>query len=791
MVILLKKALREIWEYKGAYVACIFVIAFGVMSMTSFVNAFDSLGSARDAFYLKNDFAEAFAEVRSFPIQDLTRIKAVNGIDKVNARIIKDARVEVMTNDTVYLRLVSYDAKDTSGFNTFTVESGLAKNQATGGIWTDGKFFKEHGLSIGGHITLIANGRKADVLINGTASSPEFIYPIRTASDLFPDPKTFGIAFIDQQQMKNVFGFGGGYNSLAFSFDKGVEFIDVKNILEDKLDRYGMLYLIPRKDQASNLVLDQELRQLNGMSKSLPVLFFMVAALILYFMLSRTVENQRGQIGILMALGYSKKTIMLHYLAVGMVVTAIGAILGAAIGFLLSGYLIGMYDQYFHIPGMKNQFSWVYAVISMGVMLGFSLVSGLHATRKVLRMTPAGAMRQVAPVSGRHIFFIEDVALIWSAFTAQGKMGVRNIFRSPGRSLFVFLGVCLTTSMLVATLAMWKTSEKVLLDHYKYFEVYDGKLNLASPLQRIPVLREIAREKGVDDAEARLDVPVKVYANGREKAVLLQGLPVNVHLFRPGGKDFSEYGLPDGSLLLSENIASKLGVVPGDAVEIKYNYYSDKDSFRSMTVYATYPQYMGMGMLMTLGSLQNMLGYGDIANTFMFNTNDGNAISRLNEKFGESGAVAGIEDQKYVYEKTQTLMATYVSSIYIMIIICLFMGFAIIYNAAIVGFNERKKEIATLILLGYSLRESVGVLTFEQWAISLVALPLGIPLGKLWIIAMSRSVDNDIYTYPTTLGGEAMLLGIVFSVISIIIAHRLAFRKIKDMHLAEVVKAED
>ena len=128
----------------------------------------------------------------------------------------------------------------------------------------------------------------------------------------------------------------GMYNDLVFKLAPGIDYENVKDQLEDALKPYGLISIIPRADQTSHLLLSEELKSLEAMSTSLPIIFLAIAAMILYITLKRLIEQQRGQIGILKAFGYSTQEILTHYLSYSLVIALVGSILGGILGIVSS-----------------------------------------------------------------------------------------------------------------------------------------------------------------------------------------------------------------------------------------------------------------------------------------------------------------------------------------------------------------------------------------------------------------------------------------------------------------------
>jgi len=133
------------------------------------------------------------------------------------------------------------------------------------------------------------------------------------------------------------------------------------------------------------------------MSKAMPIMFLSIAGVILYITLKRLIEQQRGQIGILKALGYTSKEILFHYMSYAIIIGLAGGVLGIALGGVLSYPLTSIYQVFFNLPGLKGRFSAFLVILGIILSISFSLLAGFQGSRQVLALEPAEAMRPPAP----------------------------------------------------------------------------------------------------------------------------------------------------------------------------------------------------------------------------------------------------------------------------------------------------------------------------------------------------------------------------------------------------------
>lgn len=785
-----KKMIRDLRENKGAYLATIIIIVIGLMVFTSFSMVMDNLRLSQQSFYKNQNFADGFIEVQAMPPSEIEKLQDIQGINDVQGRLVKDVKVLFPNRDeNVYLRLVSVDPAKKNPINGVQLKQGIPLSNKEMNILIDNKFFEANNLKLNEEIEIIADGKKRALRIIGVGRSPEFIYALRTSSDLYPSPESFGIAYIPFEVMKTLFPERETMNNIVFTLRPGADYDNVKERLKPELKPYGLKSIYPRKDQTSHLLLTQELKGLEATARVLPLLFLSIAGMILYIMLKRMVEQQRGQIGILKAFGYTHKEILSHYMSYALTIGILGGIIGGILGIALSFPFTTLYQTYFNMPGLTSKFSPLYLVLSILLSLGFSLFAGYQGCKGILILQPAEAMRPPAPPIGKKTW-LEKITIFWNMLTVQGKMAVRNMSRNKSRSIFIFLGIMFTFSLLGLTWSMNDLSQRMLFDQYEKVETYDVKVSLSNPLNQKKVSRELNHFPGVTRVEAMAEIPVTLKNKWYKKDVVLLGIPEDSTLYNILDKNYNKVDPPKNGLLISERLAKLLGAEVGTKLNVESLMIKDPDKAKQLEVVGVIPQYLGLNAYMDINSLQEFLGQGELATSFMLRM-DEESIALLQNEFRKSAAVSGIDDQTERLAQTKELMASFYGMIFILALIGIITGFAIIYNSSVITLSERSHELASMMVLGMTPAEVLSVITFEQWFIGIFAMLAGIPMSQILLIGMSQSISNDVYTMPTNITASSFLIAFFVTAASIWIAQRFAGKKIQKLSLVDVLKSRE
>jgi len=812
---LFRKMYRDIWNNKGSYLACLVLVVLGLTIYTSFSISSDNLELSKDIFYREQNFADGFAELTAMPYRDVEGLAHIEGIAQVIGRVTREVRVLYPESDIgIYLKLVSLEIDEPDRVNDVRLLEGNELRQGEFEVWVDNQFYDVHGLELGFDLEILAGERSREITVEGYAMSPEFTYPLRTEAEIYPNPEQFGIAFISRDTIWKLFpDLQGRVNNLAFTLEEGADFKEVKDRLEPELEPYGLINLYSRDNQTSHLILSEEIAQLQRMAFAIPLMFLVIAALILYIMLKRMIEQQRGQIGILKAFGYSNREIMLHYLSYSLTVGFIGGLAGGAAGIYLARPLNWLLLEFFHVPEIDVDFSLYYFGLGMLISLGIFLAAGYQGCRHALKLKPAEAIRPPAPVSGRKTV-LEKIGLFSNMLTIQGKMAVRNLARNRSRTAFLFIGVTLSCAIVVVTWSLNDLVDKLVFYQHDEVEVYHARVSLTEPVSRQAVERELAELEQVTGVEPLAEVPVRLSHAWREESVVLLGIPKESSMYIVRDAAGKRIEPSDHGIVLSERLAEKLSIQEGETLELASPYLRGNEGEQIVEVYRVIPQYLGMNAYMEITGVEDILQQGEFATSFMVNVKDGGLnglnseeflradhtpvddqvranIAKLRDFYRESDLVAGVDGTEEQIREVRELMETFGLVIYIYVLIGVVIAFSIIYSSSFIILSERNRELASMKVLGMTSREVFSVITFEQWFISFFAVLAGLPLARVMMEGFSRELSTDLYTIPAELSEQALLMGALITAVSIWIAQRFALRKVERLDLVEVLKTRE
>lgn len=332
-----RKRHRDIIALKGMLIAVAAIVAIGVGSFVGMLATYINLSQAKDHYYAQCRMADFWIDLKKAPLYEVERLRDLAGVTELRDRISFPIRVDLEGVEPLVTGLaLSMPPEPLPVINNIVLRRGsyFTENRLNEVIVSE-QFAKTRDIEPGDMLYLIMDGQRKQVYVVGTAISPEFIYCTPPGS-IVSQPKNFGIFFMKQVYMEDVFGFHGACNNVVGLLTPDARRHNPSAVLKqlaDALDNNGVFTSYFLKNQFSNATLTSEMSGVQSMATFLPVMFLGVAALILNVLMVRIAEQQRTIVGTLKALGYFNKQIFWHYIQFGVVVGALGGLAGCVLGY--------------------------------------------------------------------------------------------------------------------------------------------------------------------------------------------------------------------------------------------------------------------------------------------------------------------------------------------------------------------------------------------------------------------------------------------------------------------------
>lgn len=782
-----RKLLRDLWRMKGQAVAIACVIASGVCMFVMYRSTFDSLGITLDSYYDEQRFAQVFASAKRAPESLAARIAAIPGVAQAETRVVAGVTLDMPGMDEPAMgRLVSLPAEGRPLLNDVFLRKGrwIAPNRADEVIVSE-SFTQRHGLEPGDTLTAVLNGTRRQLRIVGIGLAPEYIYSIR-AGDLMPDPKRFGILWMERKALAAAFDLEGSFNDVSLRLVPGAREEDVIADLDRVLEPYGGTGAIPRSLQVSHWYLSNELEQLRNMGNTLPLLFLMVAAFLLNVVLARIVTVQREQIAALKANGYSNRDLGFHYAKLGLMVASLGTVLGAVCGFFLGLDVTEMYAELFQFPKLRYELAPSRILQAAAVSLGAALLGVVGAVRRVAALPPAEAMRPEAPADYRETW-LERIGL-GRFLSAPSRMILRNLSRKPVRTLIAVGGISAGCALVIMGNSIRDAVEVLMNEQFLVLMRQDVTVTFNEPTSG-NVIHELSRLPGVTFVEPVRTIPVKIRHGHLSRQTSIQGLVAEPRLNRLMDAGRRPVQPPVQGLVLSLSMARLLDAGPGDELIVEAQ--EGARPVRRLRVVQVIDELMGLSAYMRIDAVQRMMGDGRAVSGAFLQVEPSRADD-LYRRLKEMPRVSAVSRKSAAIESFREIFAKNLNVlVFFFTLFATVIAFGVVYNSARISLSERSRELASLRVLGFRRSEISFIFLGELAIVTLLSLPVGFALGWALSSVTLQSFATELYRFPTVISRQAFATAGLTVVLAALVSGLAVRRQLDRLDLIAVLKTRE
>jgi len=779
-----KKLVRDLLSSKWLFIAVTIVIFLGVALFGSSFMAYLNLQSSYDYSYQQLGFADFTVKVNSSPLSTVAELEQIPGVKSVTGRMNTDIGVSLpqKNGQSLIATAISVPGNSRPQVNDLKVEEGsyLSPGEKYG-LLLEKSFAEYHDLKPGDSILLDGTEGELEFTTSGIVTSPEYIFPAKNKNEFFVSPDTWGVIFISDAALLELTG-NDNINEFCVLVDEGADVDSVIGLSEGVLAPFDIIDVVTSDEQPSNAGLKLDLQEFGEMAEIFPVLFLFVGAMTTFILLSRIIQRQRGQLGLMRALGYSRRQMLWHYLGFALVIGIIGSLAGIIAGYLLSESITDLYIGMLGLPYKITNFHWM--AMEEGVFIGIlpCLIAGIFPALAASRLRPAEAMRTPPPTAGREpliekiLPFLKRVSLLW-------KIPLRNIFRNRRRSISTVLGVVFGVVLILASAGFLDSIDSLFSVQFDRIQRYDARLSFAQPVPQ-DMADEILDWNGVNETTPILEIPVSLENGDKSFQTLMLGMPPETDLYglyTPGGNPVA---LKEGHILLAEAIRNNLDVKTGDSITVISSY--NKTVF---TVGGFVKQPMGSFGYITLEDAQQLAGAQAIISGILLSA-DSSTIAGLRNTASQNLDAVSVEITSEVESQMMDLMDLVNTMMWVMLGFGVILALMVVFTMITVSLIERRREIATMRTLGERSGRIAAMVTIENMALGIVGLILGIPLGYTVAMYLMQLVQTDMFSFDLVFYTRTYLLTAGIMILVILISELPGILGLRHLDLAKVTKEQ-
>lgn len=531
-----------------------------------------------------------------------------------------------------------------------------------------------------------------------------------------------------------------------------------------------------------------------GIAKVLPFFFFLVAALVCMTTMNRMVEEQRTQIGVLKALGYSEARIMGKYLFYAGSAAGIGSVIGFLIGSTIFPTVIwNAYKIMYHMGDYELMFDPGLAVASLAVALLCSVGVTWLTCRYELMSTAANLIRPKSPKSGRRVW-LEHIPLLWNHMSFLAKVSVRNVFRYKQRFFMMVIGIGGCTALLVTGYGIKDTIADIADMQYEEVQLYDMSATLKEGYPDADTA-DFSELTGVLSGSSKDWMPfceISMDLTGRSgvktaNVVIPQDTGAAQEYIRLRTEEGEDIPWPgEEEAVISAKLARKCGIRVGDTVTLR----TEDGEKLKVKVTALSRNYIYNYVYISPETWELDNGSDPVYKSIYIHASEGAQENReLSEKLLACDVVSAVAVNADMLSQINKMMGS-LDAVVLLVILCAgALAFIVIYNLTNINITERIREIATIKVLGFRPKETAAYVFRENVVLTALGTIVGLGAGICLHRFVIANIDVDMVTFQPRVLPFSFVKSILLTFVFMVIVDVVMYLKLERINMAESLKS--
>ena len=535
--------------------------------------------------------------------------------------------------------------------------------------------------------------------------------------------------------------------------------------------------------------------RIRAIAKVFPILFFIVAALISLTTMTRMVEEQRTQIGTLKALGYGKLSIAGKYLNYALLATVGGSIFGVLFGEKVFPYIIvtAYKIMYTHVPDVVIPYNWEYGIMAAGAAILCTGLATLLSCYKELASQPAVLMRPPAPKQGKRVF-LERIPFIWRHLSFIWKSTIRNLIRYKKRFFMTVFGIGGCMALMIVGFGLRDSIFAIGKLQYGELQLYDGMVILntdAEEEDKKEPIEYLSSEKAVSDIMEGYSKKITI-SKGEEEQEVYLSVPFDIEK----NKEFQvfrnritkkEFEMEKNSVILTEKAAQLLDVKKGDKIML-----DDKDEKQAeLRVTDICENYMEHYLYISPETYREIYGENMESNTIYFKMKDFDkkGLKEIGENILSKRGALNVTYTYNIQNQLDDMLESLDIVIVVLIISAGLLAFVVLYNLNNINITERKRELATIKVLGFYDKEVSAYVFRENILLTIIGVAVGVVLGSMLHRFVIVTVEIDSVMFTRIIENISFVLSAALTCLFSFLVNAVMYFKLKKIDMVESLKS--
>lgn len=786
-----RKMFRDIRKNLSQFITIFLMIMIGIMAYSGIEAYMDGMTKTADKFYSENNLYDLNV-MGLLNHDDLKKIKEIDNVKDAELKLSVSATTD---NDKVLL----LNFIESNNISKFYVYEGEKFDSNKSGIWLDNFYCEENNINVGDTVLVKYENMELHEKVLGKINVPDHLYDTRDDSELYPDRKEFGFAYMSTKEITEDYIKSLVMKELGINDEKVFDMVmtdfnykdyipfssimvdvkdtskedKVKNDIEDKIENAKAIIKV--EDTASYTAYQGEIDEGKTYVGVFSGIFLFIAMLSVITTMTRVVKNQRVQIGTLKALGFSNNRILFHYIGYGFWISIFASVVGLILGYFGIGRVfLNLEMEFFEIPNgapAMNASSYYVALIVIGIVAIITYITG----RSILKENPAETLRNKIPsVKGNALNITKKG--FFKKLSFSSKWNVRDILRNKMRTFMGLAGVVGCSALIVCALGMLDSMNFFVKLQFEDLYNFDYKLNIKENVSDKEL--KVLYDKYGNHTSQSLGIEIKDEKGNRESNNIFVTDAGKFVRFVDNKNNIKSKPTDDG-IYVTYKLADIKGYKLGD--KITWHIYGDSKYYTSKIVgFNKDPQNQNVSM--TREYLES-LGI-EYKPDSLYTNND---LSKTKEIKN----IETIQDINSLKEGMTGMLSMMKTMLVLIIGIAVLLGGIIIYNLGILSYTEKQYQFSTLKVLGFEDKQIENIFIKQNNWIAIASIIIGLPCGFYLTDWLFKTAIEEHYDFGAFIEIKTYVIAAIGTfVISYLVSKFLA-RKIKKIDMVTSLKGNE
>lgn len=757
-----KKMFRDIKNNLSQFITIFLMVAIGVMAYFGIEAYMSGMQETADKFYTENNLQDLNVVGINFTESDLKKIKSIDNVKDAERKL----SITGITNDDKTLLLNFIEENNIS---KFYVKDGEKFDKNKSGVWLDEFYAKENNISVGDKILIKYDSFSKEEVVLGLINVPDHIYDTKDSSELYPNRKEFGFAYLSINELPEEYQV---YNYVMVDVDNKDNVLSVKENIEKNVE--SALGVIKIEDTASYKTYQGEIDEGKTYIGVFSGLFLFIAMLSVITTMNRVIKNERIEIGTLKALGFSNSKVLFHYIGYGFWISLFAAIAGLFLGYFFIGNIfISLEMSFFEVPNGHPVVKFSGFILALFVVLLVSFITYL-SSKSILKENPAESLRKKMPKVKKNSLNLTTKGFLKN-LSFSSKWNIRDMLRNKMRTIMGVVGVASSCMLIVCALGMLNSMNYFIDLQFEKIYNFDYKLNLMENLSD----EELESIESVYGNESSKSYGIEIKnEDGKESNNLFVTDASDYIRFVDNKDNFIKLDNDEGVYItykLAKNENKKVGDTITWHIYGSDTYYTSKivglnKDPQNQNISATRKYLESLGIKYTPDSIYTNKDLKDVSNI---------------------KNVTVIQDKDALKESMDSMLSMMKTMLALIIGIAAVLGIIIIYNLGILSFTEKEYQFATLKVLGFSDKKIKGIFIKQNNWIAIMSIIIGLPLGYYLTDWLFKTAIEEHYDFGANIKPLTYVIALIGTfVISYLVSKFLA-RKVNKIDMVSSLKGNE